>query len=175
MFFKTHPMTLKRRSLLFSLLALSFGSNAVTPSPVQVKVWKDPNCGCCKDWIDHLEKNNFSVKVMDQGKTAARARLGMPQTFGSCHTAIVEGYVIEGHVPASDIQLLLKEKPQVLGLAVPGMPIGSPGMDGPAYGGKRDAYQVLLILKDGTSKIFRAYKPSTKTLSPEPVRSSLFS
>lgn len=158
---KMYSMTLKRRSLLLSLLAMSTGSIAVAPNPVPVKVWKDPNCGCCKDWIDHLQKNNFLVKVMDQGNTAARARLGMPQTFGSCHTALIEGYVIEGHVPASDIQLLLKEKPQALGLAVPGMPIGSPGMDGPAYGGKRDAYQVLLIHKDGTSRVFRAYKPST--------------
>lgn len=79
-----------------------------------------PNCGCCKDWIIHLEKNNFSLKVNDQGNNAARARLGMPQKFASCHTALVGGYVIEGHVPAEDIQRLLKEKPQALGLAVRG-------------------------------------------------------
>jgi len=154
---KMKSLNLKRRSLLLCLLALSSGAVAVAASPVSVQVWKDPNCGCCKDWIDHLEKNNFSIKVMDQGNNAARARLGIPKTFASCHTALVQGYVIEGHMPASDIQRLLKEKPQALGLAVPGMPIGSPGMDGPVYGGKRDAYKVLLIQKDGTSKVFHAY------------------
>ena len=154
---KMKSLNLKRRSLLLCLLALSSGAVAVEASPVSVQVWKDPNCGCCKDWIDHLEKNNFSIKVMGQGNNAARARLGIPKTFASCHTALVQGYVIEGHVPASDIQRLLKEKPQALGLAVPGMPIGSPGMDGPVYGGKRDAYQVLLIQKDGTSKVFQAH------------------
>ena len=122
-----------------------------------VQVWKDPNCGCCKDWIAHLEKNGFATTVIDQGNNAARARLGMPQKFGSCHTALIQGYVIEGHVPAADIQRLLKEKPPALGLAVPGMPIGSPGMDGPAYGDRRDAYQVLLIQRDGSTTVFNTY------------------
>lgn len=125
---------------------------AASPNAIAIQVWKDPNCGCCKDWIIHLEKNNFSLKVNDQGNNAARARLGMPQKFASCHTALVGGYVIEGHVPAEDIQRLLKEKPQALGLAVPGMPIGSPGMDGPVYGARRDAYQVLLIQKTDHQK-----------------------
>jgi hypothetical protein len=119
-----------------------------------VQVWKDPNCGCCKDWIAHLERQGFKVRVFDQGNAAARARLGMPQKLGSCHTAVVQGYVIEGHVPAGDIQRLLKERPKALGLAVPGMPIGSPGMDAPAYGGRRDPYQVLLVQKDGTATVF---------------------
>jgi hypothetical protein len=99
-------------------------------APATMQVWKDPNCGCCKDWIAHLEKNGFSTTVIEQGNSAARAHLGMPQKFGSCHTALIQGYVIEGHVPAADIQRLLKEKPKALGLSVPGMPIGSPGMDG---------------------------------------------
>ncbi len=154
---KTNPTHLTRRSLMLGLLALSSASMAIAATPTVIQVWKDPNCGCCKDWIAHLEKNNFSAKVMDQGNNAARSRLGMPQKFASCHTALVQGYVIEGHVPASDIQRLLQEKPQALGLAVPGMPIGSPGMDGPAYGARRDAYQVLLIQKDGTSKVFHSY------------------
>lgn len=99
-------------------------------APATMQVWKDPNCGCCKDWIAHLEKNGFSTTVIEQGNSAARAHLGMPQKFGSCHTALIQGYVIEGHVPAADIQRLLKAKPKALGLSVPGMPIGSPGMDG---------------------------------------------
>lgn len=122
-----------------------------------IEVWKDPNCGCCHDWISHVEQNGFKVKVFDTGNNAVRVRLGMPEQLGSCHTALVQGYVIEGHVPAQDILRLLKEKPQALGLAVPGMPIGSPGMDGPAYGGRRDRYDVLLVLKDGSSRIFQRY------------------
>jgi hypothetical protein len=125
------------------------------PAPTAtVQVWKDPNCGCCKDWITHLERQGFQTQVFDQGNTTARARLGMPQNLGSCHTALVQGYVIEGHVPAADIQRLLKERPQALGLAVPGMPIGSPGMDGPVYSGHRDPYQVLVVRKDGTTTVF---------------------
>ena len=82
----------------------------------------------------------------------------MPQKFGSCHTALVQGYVIEGHVPVADLQRLLKEKPPALGLSVPGMPIGSPGIDGPAYGGRRDPLQVLLIQRDGSTSVFNTYQ-----------------
>jgi hypothetical protein len=127
-------------------------------SAILIQVWKDPNCGCCKDWIALLEKSGFATTVIDQGNNAARARLGMPQKFGSCHTALVQGYVVEGHVPVADIQRLLKEKPRALGLSVPGMPIGSPGMDGPAYGGRRDPYQVLLIQRDGSTSVFNTYQ-----------------
>jgi hypothetical protein len=122
-----------------------------------VEVWKDPNCGCCKDWVAHLEKNGFKVQVHETGNNAVRARLGMPENLGSCHTALVQGYVIEGHVPASDITRLLKEKPRAIGLAVPGMPVGSPGMDGEVYGGRRDRYDVLLVLNHGSSKVFNTY------------------
>ena len=161
-FLNSEPRT-TRRALLRGMVALGLASNAIAAKPqrLTLQVWKDPNCGCCKDWILHLEKNGFATTVIDQGNNAVRAQLGMPQKFASCHTAVVEGYVIEGHVPAADIQRLLKDKPQALGLAVPGMPIGSPGMDGPDYGGRRDAYQVLLIQKDGSSKVFNAY---TRTL-----------
>lgn len=148
-----------RRALLLGMAALGATSLALAakPQPTALQVWKDPNCGCCKDWIAHIEKNGFAATVIEQGNNAARARLGMPQTFASCHTALVQGYVIEGHVPAADIQRLLKEKPQALGLAVPGMPIGSPGMDGEAYGGRRDPYQVMLIGKNGLSRVFNTY------------------
>lgn len=122
-----------------------------------VEVWKDPNCGCCKDWMVHLERNGFEVKAYDKGNTAARAAFGMPQALGSCHTAKVQGYVIEGHVPAADIQRLLAQKPEALGLAVPGMPVGSPGMDGAIYGGRRDPYAVLLVKKDGKTEVFSRY------------------
>ena len=129
---------------------------AQAAAPV-VQVWKDPNCGCCKDWIAHLEKNGFRSQTFDTGNTAMRARLGMPEQYGSCHTALVEGYVIEGHVPASDIQRLLKERPKALGLSVPRMPVGSPGMDGPEYGGRKDPFEVLLVARNGTSDVFSRY------------------
>lgn len=122
-----------------------------------VQVWKDPNCGCCKDWTVHLEGSGFRTQTFDTGNTAMRRRLGMPQKLGSCHTALVDGYVIEGHVPAREILRLLKEKPQSLGLSVPRMPVGSPGMDGPEYGGRKDPYDVLLVAKDGSATVFQSY------------------
>ena len=122
-----------------------------------VEVWKDPNCGCCHLWVEHLQASGFKVAVRDVGNTAARKRLGMPEKLGSCHTATVGGYVIEGHVPAADIRRLLKDRPVALGLAVPGMPIGSPGMDGPEYKGRKDAFDVLLVQKDGSTKSFQSY------------------
>lgn len=130
-------------------------------APVALEVWKDPNCGCCGDWVVQLEANGFAVKVHDVGNQAVRKRLGLPERLGSCHTALVGGYLIEGHVPAADIHQLLRDKPRALGLAVPGMPIGSPGMDGPAYGNRRDAYDVLLVARDGSTRVFRHYPGQT--------------
>lgn len=155
-----HSIRDTRRSWLAGIAALALFPLARTAhaSAIPIQVWKDPNCGCCKDWIALLEKNGFATTVIDQGNNAARARLGMPQKFGSCHTALVQGYVIEGHVPVADLQRLLKEKPPALGLSVPGMPIGSPGMDGPAYGGRRDPFQVLLIQRDGSTSVFNTYQ-----------------
>ncbi|WP_369819494.1 DUF411 domain-containing protein, partial [Acidovorax sp. Root217] len=86
--------------------ALPFAVNAAPPTPVEV--WKDPNCGCCQDWVDHMQANGFSVKVHDTGNNAVRARLGLPQKLGSCHTALIGGYLVEGHVPASDVRTLLR-------------------------------------------------------------------
>jgi hypothetical protein len=123
-----------------------------------VEVWKDPNCGCCKDWVAHLEANGFRVRVQDSGNAAMRARLGVGPKYGSCHTARVAGYAIEGHVPAADIKRLLRERPQAIGLAVPGMPVGSPGMDAPIYGGRRDPYDVLLLARDGGASVFQPHR-----------------
>lgn len=127
------------------------------PTRVLIEVWKSPSCGCCKDWVAHLQDNGFEVQVHDvseSAKAAQRARLGMAEKYGSCHTAWVRGYVVEGHVPAGDIQTLLKQRPSALGLAVPGMPVGSPGMDGPAYGGHRDPYAVLLVQRNGSASVY---------------------
>ena len=150
-----------RRRHLFALAAAAclpgWALAQATSTGPLVQVWKDPSCGCCKDWMVYLEKNGFRTQTFDTGNTAMRQRLGMPQKLGSCHTALVDGYVIEGHVPAREIQRLLKEKPQALGLSVPRMPIGSPGMDGPEYGGRKDAYDVLLVAKDGSTTVFHSY------------------
>ena len=150
-----------RRKVLMAALSLActptIWAASETAERTPIKVWKDPNCGCCKLWVSHLEHNGFVVTVVDEGNKAARATLGMPERQASCHTAVVSGYVIEGHVPASDIRRLLKDKPKALGLAVPGMPIGSPGMDGVAYGGRKDPFDVLLVKKDGTSQVFKTY------------------
>jgi hypothetical protein len=109
-----------------------------------------------------MEAAGFQFKVHDIGNTGARARLGLPQKLGSCHTALVGGYVIEGHVPAADVRRLLQQKPNALGLAVPGMPVGSPGMDGPVYGNRRDPYDVLLVARDGSTRVFSSYHQGAK-------------
>jgi Cu/Ag efflux protein CusF len=151
--------SMRRRQWLaaVSVLAVTGFHRTALAQATNVQVWKDPNCGCCQLWVEHLQANGFKVEVRDVGNTAARKRLGMPEQFGSCHTASVGGYVIEGHVPAADIHRLLKTRPIALGLSVPGMPIGSPGMDGPEYKGRKDAYDVLLVQKDGSSKSFQHY------------------
>ena len=152
---------MKRRLLIQALASLagaSFGAPAVmAQSKTMVEVWKDPNCGCCKDWVTHMEANGFQVKVDDSGNAAVRTRLGVPEKLGSCHTALIAGYAIEGHVPAKDIQRLLKERPKVIGLTVPGMKVGSPGMDGPEYKGRKDPYDVLLISSDGSTRVYQSY------------------
>ena len=146
-------------SLACGALAVSFSRIATASAESErIEVWKSPTCGCCKDWIKHLEANSFSVSSFDEGNSDARKRLGMPVRFGSCHTAEVQGYAIEGHVPAREIYRLLEERPDAIGLSVPAMPRGSPGMDGPAYGGVKDPYDVLLIDSNGVASVFQSYR-----------------
>ena len=140
----------RRAFLTVSMLALLPASAARAASP-SVHVHKGPGCECCNAWIEHLRANGFAVTSDDRGNDAVRAKLGMPQKLGSCHTAVVDGYAIEGHVPAADIRRLLAERPKAVGLAVPGMPIGSPGME---QGDRRDPYDVLLVRADGTTTVF---------------------
>lgn len=160
---------MQRRQLLSGAAALSATAllpawaQATSPAPAAagslpvLQVWKDPNCGCCKDWVSYLERDGFKVQVIESGNAAVRQRLGLPVKYGSCHTALIGGYVVEGHVNAREIRRLLKEKPQAVGLSVPGMPVGSPGMDGPEYGDRRDPYDVVLVLKDGSSRVYQSY------------------
>ncbi len=152
-------MKLQRRRFVAAIAAAcATPAFAVGNGAPLVEVWKDPSCGCCKDWVKHLEANGFAVRVFETGNTAMRSRVGLAAQFGSCHTALVGGYVVEGHVPAREIRRLLKNRPAALGLAVPGMPVGSPGMDGPEYGGRRDPYDVLLVQSSGASAVFQSYR-----------------
>lgn len=152
---------MKRRHLLTALAAgaaaAALPAFAANPLP-QVEVFKSPTCGCCGAWVDHLKAAGFPVKVVEVGDTAAtRKRHGLPDKFGSCHTGIVNGYVIEGHVPAADVKRLLTMRPVAIGLAVPGMPVGSPGME---HGNRVDPYDVLLIDKRGRETVFARYPKS---------------
>ena len=151
-------MTTQRRRLLGTLALLPFATLVNAANAPLVEVWKSPTCGCCKDWIAHLQANGFPTKVNEAGNTAMRSRMGLDVKYGSCHTALVSGYALEGHVPAREIQRLLKERATAVGLAVPGMPVGSPGMDGPDYGGQKDPYDVLLLRKDGTAVTYQTYR-----------------
>jgi hypothetical protein len=117
----------------------------------EITVYKSPTCGCCKEWVKHLQANGFSVTAKDVPDVAPyKDAHGVPPTLASCHTAKVAGYVIEGHVPAADIQRLLKERPKVRGLAVPGMPVGSPGMEGLFT----QRYDVLTFDQDGRTAVY---------------------
>ena len=152
-------MNMFNSKIIFFCLSIFvvIGPNTVLGEVDDIIVWKSPTCDCCNKWIDHLEENGFRVENRDLGNTAARAKFGIKDEHGSCHTARVEGYTIEGHVPAEDIKRLLRDKPEGIGLAAPGMPIGSPGMDGPEYGARIDNFDVLLIRKGSFPIVFKKY------------------
>ncbi len=123
-----------------------------------MEVFKSPTCGCCGAWVDHLKAAGFVVKVTEvQDPSNTRRKYGLPDKFGSCHTGIVNGYVVEGHVPAAEVKRLLAMKPPAIGLTVPDMPVGSPGME---MGDTRDPYVVLLIDKRGRETVFARYPQS---------------
>jgi hypothetical protein len=120
----------KTLSIAIGLAWLTFSAAAAAPQP-EIEVYKSRACSCCEKWIDHLRAEHFTVRVHDVDDVSPIKREnGIPAEVSSCHTAFVAGYVVEGHVPASDIRRLLAERPKVAGLAVPGMPVGSPGMEG---------------------------------------------
>jgi hypothetical protein len=152
------PIPRRRFIAALALAGLAGPAWPATSSRVGFDVWKSPTCGCCKDWIAHMEANGFKAMVHDDGNTDVRARLRMPVQYGSCHTALIGGYVVEGHVSARDVKRLLKERPDAVGLAAPGMPLGSPGMDGPEYGGRKTPHDVMLVRRDGTATLFQAYR-----------------
>ena len=136
-----------------AVAAVAGAPAAFAAAPVAVTVYKDPNCGCCAKWVEHMAAAGFATTVKDTGDLdAVKQRHGVPASLQSCHTALVGQYVVEGHVPAADVQRLLREKPAVRGIAVPGMPVGSPGMEVP--GRHADRYEVVAFLRDGSTRPF---------------------
>ena len=149
---------MKRRTFLSAVAGLSavasVPTRAATAWPA-VDVFKSPTCGCCTAWAWHLRRAGFPVAVVEAPDMAAvKARLGVPAALASCHTAEVEDYVLEGHVPADAVLRLLSARPQAAGLAVPGMPVGSPGME---VGSRRDPFDVLLVERNGRSSVYAHY------------------
>jgi len=146
----------------FILTAMIFGLALPAIATTTVEVYKSPTCGCCAKWVDHMREHGFTVVTKDVGNQKIRQQVGMSETLGSCHTALVNGYVIEGHVPAPDIIRFLKEKPDALGLAVPDMPHGTPGMES----GRVDPYSVLKVNAPGDTRrdaeIYQRYDPHAK-------------
>jgi hypothetical protein len=137
------------RPALFFFAATAFISTAANAA--QLTVMKSPYCGCCAKWIEHVQQHGFTVKIVDtEDMGAVKKRLGVPNRLASCHTTMAGGYFIEGHVPAADIKRLLAQKPKATGIAVPGMPAGSPGME---MAGK-EPYATILVRSDGTTGVF---------------------
>ena len=149
---------MRRVAIIVAAVLLLAGSVDVTAQrgPTIVEVYKSPTCGCCSQWVEHLKRHGFTVRTTDtETLDDLKASRGVPARARSCHTALVGGYVVEGHVPAADVQRLLKERPAILGIAVPGMPIGSPGMEVP--GMKPQSYNVLAFTKDGGVRVFASH------------------
>lgn len=149
---------MNRRTLLLAAAALPLARlPAFAAADGIIRVLKSPTCGCCTGWVEHLTAAGLDTEVRDVPDDqlwATKERLGITSELSSCHTAMAGSYVIEGHVPAEDIQRLLAEQPAALGLTVPGMPIGSPGME---MGDEREAFDTLLILADGTTEVFASH------------------
>ena len=151
------PFRPARRPLaLVATLALAAAFAApVLAAGEEVVMYKDPNCGCCGKWAEHMRAAGFSVKeIKSTDMGAIKREAGVPQALGSCHTAKVGGYFVEGHVPAADVKRLLAEKPKVAGISAPGMPQGSPGMEGPF---PADRYDVVSVTADGKTRVFASH------------------
>jgi len=147
-----------RTLTIAAVAALATSIASAQDTADRITVMKSESCGCCNAWIDHLEASGFEVEAKNLSSGALnkfKTDRGIAPRHKSCHTGIIDGYVIEGHVPASDIKKLLSQKPEALGLSVPRMPIGSPGME---MGDERDAYEVLLMGDDGEAEVFSSYE-----------------
>ena len=144
--------SLTRRSALFAAVASLVQTGTASAGEKEViTVHKDPTCGCCSGWVEHIQKAGFKTKFRDTRDLDAKRRLGVPDDLAACHTAEVAGYIMEGHVPAAALRRFLAEKPKAAGLAVPGMPIGSRGMEG----GRPEKYDVVLFGPEGRRTYMR--------------------
>lgn len=142
-----------RRTVLLAAAALLAPAAARAGEARKITVYKTPWCGCCNGWVAHLRKAGFTAEVVEvQDLAPVREQYGVPFALSSCHTGVSGGYVFEGHVPVADVLRLLEEKPQARGLTVPGMPLGSPGMEVP--NAEPEAFDTLLLLNDGTTRVF---------------------
>ena len=147
---------MNRRQVLISAGLLPIVARAAPTKTPTIVINKTPTCGCCGAWVKHLEQAGFATEVHNMNDLGAvKERVGIPYGMGSCHTAEVDGYFVEGHVPAEDIKRLLHERPDAKGLVVPGMPAGSPGMEVPS--GQVDRYEVILVGKDGKTSVFATH------------------
>lgn len=158
-------MKLKTLMMALAILVSACGPDAPVGQPT-IEVWKSPTCNCCSKWIGYLRSEGFNVIVHNErSMNPLKAKLGVPEPLASCHTGVIDGYVIEGHVPAQDIRKLLVEKPTARGLAVPDMPIGSPGME---QGNRRDAYDTVLFTAEGATRPFAEHGDRESTGSAQP-------
>lgn len=133
-------------------LAAAGGAQPAKTTGIPMKVFKSPTCGCCQKWVEHVKAAGFAPAVQDLASLdATKTDAGVPPNLRSCHTALVQGYVVEGHVPADVIHRMLREKPKVAGIAVPGMPIGSPGME---QGDRKDPYEIVSFTRDGKTALY---------------------
>lgn len=154
----------KKLIVVFSLIITAFSVSAesvwdtpkqVLDKPVDIVVYRSPTCGCCKKWIAHLKKHNFNIKdIVQQDMQAVKTQLNVPTAIASCHTAVVNGYWVEGHVPADDIKTMILNKPDIAGISVPAMPSGTPGME---MGGRKDPFNVIAVDKQGKTRLYKAY------------------
>lgn len=141
---------------LILTLSILFSTAVMADSAIPITVYRSPTCSCCGKWIEHLKQNNFDVKEVQTDEIQAiKEKNHIPEAMQSCHTGVVNGYAIEGHVPADDIKELLKTKPKVLGLAVPEMPMGTPGME---MGDKKDAYNTMSFDEKNQTQVFKAHQ-----------------
>jgi hypothetical protein len=150
--------TTRREWLRVSIAGLVVGASAevlgasqTVPTGTPIEIWKTPTCGCCKLWVDHMRAAGFRPTVHDLNDVSPiKRKRGVPSSLESCHTAVVGGYTVEGHVPADVVRQALKQRPKIAGLAVPGMPMGSPGMEGP----RKDPYNVVAFEQNGRTSVF---------------------
>ena len=153
---QTRSMAVCMAVLTLMLAGCAEERNDVLSDASLLSVHKTPTCGCCGEWVEHMRQSGFEVEVFEANDLSpVKQRVGLPYGLGSCHTAEIDGYFVEGHVPATDVKRLLSERPDARGLTVPGMPLGSPGMEVP--GGRREAYDVLLVRPDGTTEVYASH------------------